>query len=89
MNEKVITIKTNGDTETLTPKTRPRIKKMQAMVGGYIIPVPGLIRYGDDWGIMVVNEDGDPLNLPFNFRASAIAHQRIVGDAIMLIGWEL
>lgn len=33
---------------------------------------------------MLLNEDGDPLGLPFNPAASQLAGQRLVGDVVVL-----
>lgn len=55
------------------------LASLQKTVGGYIELVrlhTGLIMY--------VNEDGRGLNLPFNRNASQLAHQDIVGTAVVL-----
>jgi hypothetical protein len=46
----------------------------KALDDAFVIPVR--FPSGD---VMLVDEDGDPRNLPFNERASRIAGQRLVG----------
>ena len=57
----------------------PTFKEAQTFVGGYVetVSIPG-------GGVMLVNEDGLSLRLPFNLTASALAGRPIVGAAVLL-----
>jgi aspartate oxidase len=54
---------------------------LQKAVGGYIETVAV---QGDDSLILLVNEDGRRLNLPYNPQASELAQRHIVGNAVLL-----
>jgi hypothetical protein len=54
---------------------------LQNAVGGYIETVPVK---GDDSLILLVNEEGRRLNLPYNPQASELAQRHIVGNALLL-----
>jgi len=54
---------------------------LQNAVGGYIETVA--VR-GDDSLILLVNEEGRRLNLPYNPQASELAQRHIVGNAVLL-----
>lgn len=53
------------------------LEELQGIVGGYI----QIVQCPDDM-MMVVNEEGLPLNLPVNPVASLFARQYIVGDVL-------
>lgn len=57
--------------------TNFQLEELKEIVGGWI----EIVRCPDDW-IMVVNEEGQLLNLPYNPIASLIAGQPIVGDVL-------
>lgn len=70
-------------TPNLITSTKPengadfQLDELKEIVGGWI----EIVRCPDDW-IMVVNEEGQLLNLPYNPVASLIAGQPIVGDVL-------
>jgi hypothetical protein len=55
------------------------LREVQSWVGGYI----EIVRLDDEW-ILVVNEDGLAMGLPFNARASMIVGGTIVGPAALV-----
>jgi len=57
----------------------PTFKEAQTFVGGYVetVSIPGV-------GVLLVNEDGLSLRLPFNLTATALAGRPIVGPAVLL-----
>lgn len=59
----------------------PTLEECQKFVGGLIAIVPLM-----DGSQMIVNEDGLPLDLPFNDKASQMAGQHLVGDVLVLRG---
>ena len=56
------------------------LEALQAAVGGYIETVR--LRVGD--AVMIVNEEGLLLGLPYNTLASGFAGREIVGTAIIV-----
>lgn len=56
------------------------LEALQKAVGGYIETV----RLRVDNAVMIVNEEGLLLGLPFNAAASALAGQTIVGAALVV-----
>ena len=56
----------------------PSLDDQQSIVGGYITPI-----HLQDGRIMMVNEEGDLHKLPMNEEASSLAHQRVVGRAVV------
>jgi len=75
--------KANGDIITIKPRglsKRFSIKELQRAVGGYVECVNLRGNY------LVVDEDGEAKELPYNFNASAIVRQfgytHILGDAV-------
>lgn len=81
MNRATI-IRTSGKEEKLNH--RPSLVEAQKIVGGYIeiLPINGKT--------LVVNEDGRPMRLPINDKATGIYNYKsyIVGDVIVLEGWK-
>lgn len=73
-------IKTNGERISVQPKNRKDFKlgELRKVVDGYIEIV-----YLSDGKLMVVNEEGMPLQLPYNPVASLLAGQPIVGDVLV------
>ena len=81
-------INSNGAKTEVTPKfgNSFTLEELQEYVGGYI----GIIRLTDKY-LMVVNENGKLLNLPFNSEATDVARQHkaiypndiIVGNALV------
>jgi hypothetical protein len=67
---------TNGFERQMTDTS---LEAMQTAVGGYIEPV----RLGDG-RIMYVNEEGRLVGLPANEKATQLAGQLIVGNAVIL-----
>jgi len=81
MNSATI-IRANGKEKKLDH--RPSLLEAQQIVGGYIelLPINGKV--------LVVNEDGRPMKLPINDKATGIYNYKsyIVGDVIVLKGWR-
>lgn len=81
-------INANGAKTEVTPKSGNSftLEELQEYVGGYI----EIVRLSDKF-LMVVNEEGKLLNLPFNSEATDIArqhkaiypHDMIVGNALI------
>lgn len=81
-------IKTDGTVTHVLPAKPPffTLEELQGFIGGgYIEPVrlPGAMT-------LLVDEDGLRKELPHNHRASMIAGQPIVGDALLIASdeWE-
>ena len=62
-------------------REKPTLEELQKAVGGYIETVQLPRRQGL---LMIVNEEGLIHELAFNHRASALAHQDIVGPVVVL-----
>jgi len=86
-----LVIHPDGTSEVLA-YTRPQDEKnsqaiqaslttLQNAVGGYIETIA--VR-GDDSLILLVNEEGRRLKLPYNPQASELAQRHIVGKAVLL-----
>jgi hypothetical protein len=73
----------NGSDEQMTVEVLQQLNMVQAAVGGYIESVPA------KGGILFVNEDGRMMCLPFNEKATVIAGQSIVGDAVFVPAEEM
>ena len=73
----------NGTEETLE---RPSLGVLTEIVGGYVEPVN--INH-PDYCIMLVNEDGNFLDLEINPKASALANQPIVGNVVLVTKEEI
>lgn len=74
-------LKADGTQECLHRTDRPlAFVELQKHVGGYVTFAPVA---DDDNLTLVVNEEGLPYRLPPNARASELAGQPIVGDAVL------
>jgi len=85
--EKGTLLKTDGSSESIAPATPKRgysLSELQGHVGGYIEVVR--LPKGK---IMLVNEEGLFMGLPMNARASEIAGQVIVGNAVVIPSKDL
>lgn len=73
-------IKSNGKEQTVSPQKGKsfKLKELQEFVGGYIETIPVSTNQ-----LMVVNEEGKLLRLPFNQKATNIALENCVIDAIV------
>ena len=71
---------TNGPTSRVQPRngTDFTLQELQEFVGGYV----DIVRLPQDQ-VLVVNDEGLRLDLPFNFQASIAANNHIVGDALL------
>ena len=71
---------TDGSEQEVFPDngTDFKLNELQAFVGGFIEVV-----YLMNRDIMVVNEEGALLNLPFNRKASEMAGIPVVGDVLV------
>lgn len=76
-------IKSSGEHTHVTPENGEyfTLEELQKFVGGYIELVNIKQVFTDD--VMVVNEEGRLLKLPYNTEASVYALQYIVGDVII------
>lgn len=73
-------IRADGTTAPLiADKEMFSLDTLQGVVGGLI----EIVRLIDPENIMVVNEEGLLLALPYNHTASVIAHRMIVGDVLV------
>jgi hypothetical protein len=82
---KAYVLKANGTRQELT--SRPTLPEAQKLVGGYVekLPVwlcrvPRLTAFG--------NEDGRPMHLPLNQKATDLLGYTVVGDIIIMEGWR-
>lgn len=79
-------IKTTGEVVSLPSNTGPMgLAAMQAAVGGCIEAVHGTDLRDK---LVYVNEDGILMGLPPNPSASELLGRHIVGDVLVLDGWE-
>lgn len=76
-------IKTSGERTHVTPENGEyfSLKELQKVVGGYIELVNIKAVFTDD--VMVVNEEGNLMELAPNEEASIYAQQPIVGDVLI------
>lgn len=75
----ILLLMSNGYKVEIKPVGKTKyfmLEELQGLVGGSI-QIVNVRR-----GILVVNEDGKPLNLPVNKEATRLAEQLIVGNAI-------
>ena len=79
MLNKTTLIKASGELETITPENGDRftLEELQKYVGGYIEHIQLPHRE-----LLVVNEEGLLLGLPFNAQASMIFGRPLVGDVV-------
>ena len=83
-SKRAYTLKADGNCIELCHQ--PTLKEAQNIVGGYIEYVKSTLSPNKT---LIVNEDGLALRLPFNPGASELyIHSPIVGDVIILEGWE-
>ena len=76
-------IKANGEIRDVKPLNGKEfeIEEIQSLVGGYVEYVPAAKR----GYVLAVNEDGKPIGLPFNSKATMLAFiyaDYIAGDAV-------
>lgn len=90
-------IDADGKIMEINIKEQPTLSMMQGWVGGYVEKVVHFPNHGYDFNgdedkkefkEFYVNEDGRSMNLPHNERASKIAGQDIVGNAVLLINFK-
>ena len=60
---------------------------MRKLVGGYVTQTMGTFEGKEVW--ILVDEDGLDKDLPINHMASSCAYQVLVGDALILVNFEL
>ena len=66
---------------------RPDFEDMRKLVGGYVTQTMGTFEGKEVW--ILVDEDGLDKDLPINHMASSCAYQVLVGDALILVNFEL
>ena len=80
--------KADGRTERIKPANASKfaLAELQRAVDGFIEHVR--MAPGNGHGIMLINERGKLLDLPYNAKATALLHpmyqDRVVGDAIVI-----
>lgn len=77
-------IKSNGECEAVEPKVKEEgfeLDQLQSIVGGYI----EIIHLRKSKQIMVINEEGKLLGLPYNEEATRLYHEEHPGidDAVV------
>lgn len=65
----------------------PNFEDMRKLVGGHITQTMGIFEGKGAW--ILVDEDGLDKDLPINYMASSCASQTLVGDALILVNFEL
>lgn len=81
-------IPVRGHAIEISPRHGPKftLEELQAYVGGYI----ELVCYTHDNHLLIVNEEGKLLNLPYNdratqlFRMNRLTRDVIVGDVVLI-----
>lgn len=76
-------IKANGEVTDVFPKGKTwSLKELQEKVGGYIEIIRNTNLPAEY--VMLANEEGYSMNLPLNKKASGVAAQIIVGNALII-----
>ena len=78
---------TNDNMYRMESHNRPDFEDMGKLVGGYVTQTMGTFEGKEVW--ILVDEDGLDKDLPTNHMASACSHQMLVGDALILVNFEL
>lgn len=91
----VIVIHTNNTVDNIALKAKPTLRQMQSWVGGYIERHP-TSTYSIHEQLfkkyamaMYFNDEGKLSNLPDNALASLIAGIPLVGDVVIIEGFDL
>jgi hypothetical protein len=66
---------------------RPELDDLAKLVGGHITQTTGTWAGKEVW--ILVDEEGEHKDLPINFMASSCAYQELLGDALILVNFEL
>jgi len=66
---------------------KPSFEFMQKLVGGYVTQTIATFEGEEVW--ILVDEDGIGKGLSLNHMASSYADQELVGDALILVNFEL
>lgn len=74
-------VRANGDIEVAETPKSDLLMTLQSLVGGLIEAVP--MAY-DPSHLVIANEEGLLLNLPWNKTASQLTRQSIVGDCVVV-----
>ena len=86
MEYKMVLI-TEGNMYRMESHNRPDFEDMRKLVGGYVTQTMGTFEGKEVW--ILVDEDGSDKDLPINHMASLCASQVLVGDAVILVNFEL
>ena len=86
MKYKMVLI-TEGNMYRMESHNRPDFEDMRKLVGGYVTQTMGTFEGKEVW--ILVDEDGSDKDLPINHMASLCASQVLVGDALILVNFEL
>jgi hypothetical protein len=74
-------VRANGDIEVAETNQSDLLKTLQSLVGGLIESVP--MKY-DPSHLVIANEEGLLMDLPWNKIASQLTRQEIVGDCVVI-----
>lgn len=74
----IIVIPADANQPIRKETVEPKLKPLQEILGGYIEQVPV-----GDGVVLLANEDGLPLDLPVNERASALVQSHLVGNIVL------
>ena len=66
---------------------RPELDDLAKLVGGHLTETTGIWK-GEE-KCMLVDEEGSFKDLPVNLIASTCSHQKLLGDALVLVNFEL
>ena len=93
MKYKMVLLKADNEQLFMETGIQPKFSDMQKLVGGYIERTLCVFTAHDAEDpsecVMLVNEDGIGMDLPYNLMASRYAGQTIVGDVLVLQNFDL
>ena len=93
MKYKMVLLKADNEHLFMETSIQPKFSDMQKLVGGYIERTLCVFTANDPEDpsecVMLVNEDGIGMDLPYNLMASRYAGQTIVGDVLVLQNFDL
>jgi len=86
MKYKMVLI-TNDNMYRMKSHNRPSFADIKKLVGGHLTFTTCI--FEDKEVMLMVDEDGSDKDLPMNYMASQLAEQILVGDAVILVNFEL
>ena len=84
---KMAWINTNSVIYHMESVREPVFEDMVTLVGGHIVRT--LCVFEGKERIILVDEEGEHKDLPVNYMASSCAYQKLLGDALILVNFEL